>query len=475
MEEVTSRPEPDPGCPKCAELSARVAELEAELVQALKRIKELEARLNENSSNSHRPPSSDPPNAPKRPGKPKTGRKRGGQIGHKGTRRELFPPEEVDHFVHHRPECCENCHASLPTESRPGDPPPERHQVTELPEKLYEVTEHQLHTTTCDRCGHVNKGELPAEVAGSNFGPRLAAVATFLLAACHVSRRRVREFFTDVVRTPIALGTVSNMEREATAALKEPYEEAAEAVSAAGVKNVDETSWKQSGTTQWLWVAATPLLALFAVANRGADGLRKLLGEKLFGVLVSDRLRVYNARAKRFRQICWSHLNRDFRKLIARGGPEKVIGERLRAIGTGLFAVWRDFKAGEIDRETLIRCLRPLRAELKSILQDGARLEGYKCAIFCENLLLLEPALWTFMRVEGVAPTNNHAERTLRTGVLWRKMSFGSQSDRGCEFVARVLTVVQSRRLQNKPVVEFLVEALRSHRESRPAPSLLPS
>jgi transposase len=318
-------------------------------------------------------------------------------------------------------------------------------------------------------------GGIPTEFARSNFGPRLAAVATFLCAACHVSRRRVREFFTDVVGTPISLGTISNMEREANDALKRPYAEAAEAVSVAGVKNVDETSWKQSGKTRWLWVATTPLLALFAVGNRGANGLRTLLGGKLLGVLVSDRWGAYNARPKRFRQICWSHLIRDFQKLTDRGSPEKLIGEQAHDVADSLFSVWRDFKNGDIDRETLARCLRPCRAKLKSILGEGAQLEGYKCAVFCENLLLLEPALWTFMRSQGVEPTNNHAERTLRTGVLWRKLSFGSQSDRGCEFVARILTVVQSRRLQNKPVVEFLVEALRAHRESRPAPSLLPS
>ena len=475
MEDVKSRPEPNPSCPNCAKLAARVAELEILLAQALQRITDLEARLNENSSNSHRPPSSDPLNAPAKPRKPKSGKKRGGQIGHEGTRRDLFPPDQVDQFVHHRPECCEKCHATLPQESRPGDPRPERHQVTELPEKLFEVTEHQAHTATCEQCGHVNHGEIPPEVGRSNFGPRFAAVAVFLCGACQVSRRRVREFFTDVVGTPISLGTISNMERETNDALEPPYAEAAEAVRAASVKNVDETSWKQNGEKRWLWVAATPMLALFAVGNRGAKGLCALLGEKLFGILVSDRWVVYNARARRFRQICWSHLIRDFQKLIDRGGPEKSIGEQARDVAGSLFAVWRDFKAGQIDRETLLRCLRPLRAKLKTILEDGVRLEGYKCAVFCENLLYLEPALWTFMRCEGVEPTNNHAERTLRTGVLWRKLSFGSQSDRGCQFVARILTVVQSRRLQNKPVVEFLVEALRAHREARPAPSLLPN
>jgi transposase len=159
MEDVKSRPESNPSCPNCAKLETLLAQALGRIAELEARVAELEERLRQNSKNSHRPPSSDSPGTAAKARKPKSGRKRGGQIGHEGARRDLFPPEEVDQFVHHRAESCEKCHATLPTESRPGDPPPERHQITELPEKLFEVIEHQAHTVTCEHCGHVSQGE----------------------------------------------------------------------------------------------------------------------------------------------------------------------------------------------------------------------------------------------------------------------------------------------------------------------------
>jgi transposase len=290
-----------------------------------------------------------------------------------------------------------------------------------------------------------------------------------------VSRRRVAEIFRDVLSITIALGTISNLEQEAADALEEPYEEAAAEVRKDRPKNVDETGWKEQGRKRWLWVAATATVAFFVISTRGAVGLTALLGEKLLGIFTTDRWGVYNARTTRFRQLCWSHLLRDFQKLVDRGGGAARIGKRAKEIGGFLFLLWRDFKAGDIDRETLRKCLQPLRRELKELLQQGTRLRDAKSATFCANLLDLEPALWTFARCEGVEPTNNHGERMLRTGVLWRKRSFGSRSDNGRRFVERILTAVQSRRLQKRPVFSFLVEAVSAHRAGRPAPSILPT
>lgn len=461
-------PRSTPGCPGCAARDKKIAKLE-------KRLAALEERLGQNSKNSHKPPSTDSPDAPAKAPKPKSGRKRGGQLGRDGKKRDLLPPEDIDRFVAHRPETCERCNAQLPEKAGPDDPAPSRHQVFDLPERPIEVTEHQAHACTCPQCGHVTRAEIPEELRKSNFGPRLVAMVSFLTGACQVSRRRVAEIVRDVFRITIALGTISNLEQEAADALEEPYEQAAEEARKDQPKNLDETGWKQQGRKRWLWVAATATVAFFVISTRGAKGLTALLGEKLLGIFTTDRWGVYNSRAKRFRQLCWSHLLRDFQKLVDRGGAAARIGKRAKEIGGDLFLLWKDFKAGGIDRETLRKCLQPLRRELKELLRQGTRLRNAKTATFCKNLLALEPALWTFARCEGVEPTNNHAERVLRTGVLWRKRSFGSQSDNGTRFVERILTAVQSRRLQKRPVFSFLVEAVTAHRAGRPAPSILPS
>jgi transposase len=469
-------------CPNCARLeqeySRRVAELEKALEMALKRIAELEELLGLNSRNSSRPPSSDPPSAPPRPSQTPTGRKRGGQPGHKGQRRDLLPEEEVDQLFTYVPTSCAHCHRPLPVKPGPGDPPPCRHQVFELPEKLYEVTEHQAHARRCPTCGHLNRAELPSEVARSGSGPRLAAAISMLTGHLNVSRRDGQEFVQDVLGIPIALGTVSNLEAEMTDALADIHEEAGENVQQSGLKNIDETGWKLRSKKCWLWTAATSVVAFFIIhRSRGREALKKLVGEKLRGIFTSDRWGAYNVRGTRFRQICWSHLLRDFQRLVDRGGKEARIGKRAKDIGDYVFMVWKDFKTGGIDAETLRRCLRPLRTQLREVLQDGSRLANCKGATFCQNLLDLEPAIWTFARhaEAGVEPTNNHAERVLRKGVLWRKRSFGADSERGCRFVERMLTVVQSRRLQRQRVFSFLVEALNAHRSGNQPPSLIPA
>jgi transposase len=473
---------PAPGCPNCARLSARVAELEglvatlqALLEKAHKRIQALEERLGQNSRNSHNPSSRDPLDAPKRGTKEPTGRKRGGQLGHEGKKRDLLPPDQVDHFVIHAPETCENCHSGLFAPG-PDQTPSHRHQLVDLPEKAYEATEHQVYSVTCDECGHVNHGELPQEVAASCFGPRLAALAAFLTGANQTSQRQVEEVFEDVLGVPVALGTITNMQAEVAQALEAPYQEVGEAVREAPAKNLDETSWKENNQNVWLWTAATAAAAYFVIhTNRGIRGLKALLGGVFRGVFTSDRWKAYGVRALRFRQICWAHLLRDFQKLIDRGGAAAEIGHRAKELAGEIFMVWRDFKEGRIDRATLQTTLEPVRRQLRALLHRGVRVAEGKGATFCQNLLDLEPALWAFLRYDGVEPTNNHAERMLRKGVLWRKRSFGSRSDGGLRFAERILTVVQTRRIQGKRVFPFLVEAVKAHRARRPAPSLVPA
>jgi transposase len=481
VKEVESTGVPGSTCPNCAKLAERVAELESlvatlqsVLEKAHKKIQALEERLGQNSRNSNRPPSSDPPNAPKRDPKPPSGRNPGGQIGHEGKKRGLLPPDQVNHFVRHVPEACEKCHAPLPIPG-PDAQPSLRHQVADLPEVAYEVTEHQAFSGTC-RCGHVTHAEIPKEVAGSSFGPRLTALGSFLSGGNQVSRRQVEEIFEDVVGVPVALGTVSNMEAEVTQALEAPYQEAAEAVREAEAKNLDETSWKDCNKTVWMWTAGTAMVAYFVIhAHRGFRGLKTLLGGVYRGVFTSDRWKAYGIRALRFRQICWSHLIRDFQKLIDRGGEAAKVGHKFKELAGHLFTIWNDFKSGRIDRPTLQHAMRWVRKDFKVLLKRGARLADDKAATFCQNLLDLEPALWTFLRCEGVEPTNNHAERILRRGVLWRKRSFGSRSERGARFAERILTVVQTRRLQGKRVYPFLVAALEAYRARKPAPSLCAS
>ena len=272
------------------------------------------------------------------------------------------------------------------------------------------------------------------------------------------------------------MGTVVKLQAQVSAALAPAHAEAVQAVRAAAVKHVDETSWKLAGKLCWLWVAATGSAAAFLVhAHRGWDALVALLGAPVRGFICSDRWSVYGRLSPLGRQVCWAHLKRDFQKLVDRGGPAARLGHKLQRIAGRVFEQWHLFRGGTFGRRALQNHLDGEARELEGLLRAGRRCADAKAAAFCENLLALVPALWRFVVSAGVEPTNNHAERLLRRGVLWRKNAFGSHSEAGCRFVERLLTVVQTRRLQGRSVLRYLYEALVAHRDGLPAPSLLPA
>ena len=461
-------------CPECGHLRTTLEKAQQQIAQLQAELHELRSQLNRNSSNSSTPPSADPPGAPKPVVKTPTGRKPGGQPGHPGHHRHRLPPERVQVVVPYIPTTCTQCHATLPAQPGPGDPEPTWHQVAELPELAAVITEHQGHARTCPCCGHLNRGEIPPEVRAHVIGPRLAAVMSYCSGRLHVGRRVVEEVVETVFNVPTSLGSIVALEAETCAALASPYEEAKAAVREAPVKNTDETGWSEKGQKRWLWTAATATAAFFVIhLRRNFAGLKALLGETITGVVCSDRWSVYSKLPLELRQICWAHLKRDFQKLVDRGGPADAIGRAGLEVVECLFADWWAFRRGELDRAGLQARMDPIARELQGILEQGRSCADSKAATFCANLLALYPALWLFTMIEGVEPTNNHAERILRSGVLWRKNAFGCHSAEGCRFVERMLTVVQTLRLQKRPVLDYLYRAIVAHRAGLPAQQLL--
>ena len=415
-------PEPGPVCPDCVRLRreldialARIAALEAQ-------VKELLEQLRRNSSNSSIPPSANPLNAPKPVPKLPTGRKRGGQNGHRGHHRIRLPQTRVNVVVPYIPTTCERCCEPLPSEPGPGDGEIGWHQVAELPPMAAVVTEHQAHSRTCSRCGLINCGTIPAEVRRHVIGPRMAATMSYISGRFQISKRSVKEFAQAVFDVPVSLGTVAALEQQTSAALAGAHDQAGNAVRCAPVKNADETGWKQAGARRWLWTAATATVAYFVIhAQRGAQGLQALLGEAITGIIISDRWWGYHRLPLEQRQVCWAHLKRDFQKCKERGGEGKIVGELGLVVQEDVFTLWWEFREGLIDRQRFMSQIEPAVKELRIGLERGSGCADHKVAAFCDNILALYPALWLFAGIDGVEPTNNHAERVLRMGVLWRK------------------------------------------------------
>ena len=276
--------------------------------------------------------------------------------------------------------------------------------------------------------------------------------------------------------TEISLGSVPAQEQQVSAALAQAVQAAQAHVRQQAYANVDETGWRQMDRRAWLWVAATAWVTVFVVlGTRGAAGLQRLLGEGFAGIVGTDRWSAYRGLDPLRRQVCWAHLKRDFQAFVDRGGECSIIGNLLLAQVKAIFELWYRVTAGTLSRADYQCRMQPIQAEVRNLLRIGTLLDHRGTRKTCHNLLSLEPALWTFIAQAGVEPTNNAAERPLRRGVIWRRRSFGTQSEAGSVFVERILTAVTTLRQQQRDVLDFLTEACQAHISGAHAPSLLPA
>lgn len=446
-------------------LELRVAALEA-------RVAFLEALLRRDSTTSSRPPSSDPPTTRRRrTTRPPSGRRPGGQPGHRGHHRARQPAARVDAWRALRPAHCRACAAPLGGD----DLDPHCHQVVELPVARALVTEYQRHALTCRDCGVVTRAALPRGVDDHALGPRATAVVALLTGAYHLSRRTTTEVLGALFDVPLALGSVVACEATVSAALAAPVALVQAALERQPVLHVDETGWRVGRRRAWLWVAAAPQMAVFWIApHRDRAAMAAGLGG-FAGVLVSDRWRAYQAWPPHRRQICWAHLRRDFQALAESTDPFRALGAALLAHEEALFRSWHRVRDGTQSRAAFARQAAYRRRAMTALLRRGARHVGAPQAGVCREILGAFASAWTFVRVRGVEPTNNHAERVLRRAVLWRKNSFGTRSAAGSRYVERMLTATQTLRLQHRSVVAYLTELVVAARAGATRPSLLPA
>jgi transposase len=448
--------------------------MQAEIRRLTELVVELEERLGQNSSNSSKPPSSDKPGSGddekrKKRNKQKKKRKRGGQKGHRGSHRTLLPLDQVNHIVDHFPEQCESCWQSLP---HTPDSDPQRYQVTDVPPSEPETEEHRAHGVTCS-CGHTTQAAVPDHVKASSFGPRLSSIIAMLTGVYHMSRRQVVTALADFFGVKISLGAVSAVENRVSNAIKPAVDEAWRAARQAQVKHTDGTSWLQAGRALQLWTIATTAVTVFSVLTDGtAETLKAMLG-RIKGVLVSDRASALNFWAMKRRQICWAHLLRKFVSFSERDGPAGGYGRVLLEYTGILFDTYRIYKNGKISHRTFRHRMAPVRVQFEAVLEQAAQAKIKRLSGSCKNMLAHREALWTFIDNPQVEPTNNHAERELRKFVLWRKRSFGTQSERGNRFAERIMTIAHTARKQHKPVLAYLTVACQADRLGQPIPSLL--
>jgi transposase len=435
------------------------------------RVEKLECELRKSSRNSSRPPSSDPPSSPVRSKDP-SGRKRGAQDGHEGHGRPLLPAWAVDEVIEHWPARC-RCGHLFSADEREAVGVGARHQVEELPPITVNVVEHRCERLRCPSCGRRTCGELPDGVVGSSFGPRLQAAVTTLSVRNRVSRDDAVELVEELFGARISSGSVDAILSRAAQALSEPHDDLLAQLRAATALNMDETGWRTAGARRALWGLFNSEHAYFAIErDRHEDHAKDLLADTR-AIVTSDRWWAYTHLPLRRRQLCWAHLRRDFKAHAEGLAAEKEFGETGLQLCEQIFWAWEIFQNTH-DRSELKRTVRSLQRQYKPKIRSFAakRARNKRCRGMANNLLKAWPALWTFASQVGVEPTNNHAERSLRSAVIYRKLCLGSQSADGERRISRLLSAHTTCRLQHRSLFAYLTDALTAHARGDPVPLL---
>jgi transposase len=431
-------------------LLERVEALEAE-------IKELREKLNTNSNNSSKPPSQDP--FRKTSAKQSSGKKPGGQPGHPGHARKIYPPEQVTKTVNLQPDNCPHCgsadfnEAPISVECR---------QTVELPVIQPEVTQYNIYTCKCNACGKHVRPFIPRE-AEKGFGPRLMGFLTMLSGEAGVTKRKICSV-SEHLGMKISLGALCNIHRIASDILEEPFEAIRSEVLASENVNADESSWRLKAKRCWLWIGAIPTATFFKIdPSRSQEAFHRIFGGYQ-NILSSDRYGAYNSHQGK-KQACLAHIDRDFNKMKERGGADGALGRILCGELDLVFGLWKQFKQRTLSRSELQANAQPHVENIKDALTIIASAEGIasKSAALCCDLLKRFPTLWTFLHEEGVEPTNNLAERGLRPAVILRKVSGGSQSTWGLLFIERLQTVVCTLKQRSRNIFEFLAQSFEAH------------
>lgn len=458
--------------------------LRQENAEQKKRIADLERQLalrQQNSTTTSKPPASDGLAGRQRVRgrRQKSRRKPGGQPGHPGHSRPLVPAARVDATIDLVPERCRHCQRALHARDEAGDP--RRHQVTELPPIEAHITEYRCHRRQCRQCGHLTQAALPAEVAGQ-FGPQLTALIAYLTVVCRLPRLVVQRFLEGALQIPISLGSTQNAWEEASAAVEAPYAELEAALRHEAVLNADETGHRTNGDKRWLWTFVARTFVVYRIAtSRGSDVLRTVLGTAFAGILGSDRLPSYLKYVVGQRQFCWAHVTRNLLSALdlARTPSAKRFCRAALALDRRLFRLWHRFRGDRgargvpLTRAQLIDKVLPIEKRLFALGERhldaaNADVRNLATAFFVHN-----QHFFTFVHEEGVDPTNNAAERALRTAVQWRKIMFGTRSEHGERAVERLLTVVRTCQLQELNALAYLTAAVAAHRRHHTVASLL--
>ena len=395
----------------------------------------------------------------------------GKQPGAKGFWRSEPPvPESI---LPHRPEFCVICGG---TDLHGSDRPYMGFYVYEL-EKIYEGIRihcvlHHYYSAVCE-CGHETKAQ-PGEGFVSHIegrrkdlklterimvGPMLATFIAALSVRYRMSRLKIKEFLSCWLSMELSIGSIDRCVREAGVACFPVVEKLLEELQQEDIVKIDETPWYESGTLKWLWVALSTRIAIFHIGSRKKEELLKLITAAFIGWLVSDGYMAYRSYKKR--QRCLAHL---IRKAIALTG---TVDEKAQKMGDWFLREFRGLiKAMAEDGGGGSRC-NLILARLKKACNLGSKEDHEKLRALAREILNDWDAVVAFVKNPELPPTNNDAERALRHAVISRRISFGTRTTEGSQAYACLLSVIETCRLRNQDPWPYIAETIALGRKGR--------
>lgn len=456
-----------------AALRLEMAKLRETMERLEKLLETLQGKLAKDSHNSHKPPGSDGPQAPPRPPKPPTGRKRGGQPGHPGKARDPLSEGSEKRTVEVKLTTCPHCSCVLPPEAITGTV---THRVLDLVHELTEVIAFRLDEGFCPQCHKAIQAQLPPEAGVGELGPNFRALAAYLRTQGRMSLGPLRFFFQEILKVDISRGWLHESGVRVSDAVAPAWNALGEEIRGSGVINMDETGFGHKHR-DWIWVALSARTVFFHFStSRGFKALKEILPEDYGGILCTDRYAAYRKLKKAMGQFCWAHLRRELIALSEAMDPTVArIGKQMLEDQERTFDLWHQLRNKEIDRPTLRRRTAVILARLKHNLRLASRTDHKAARNLGQSLLENWGRLWTFLRVDGVEPTNNSAERNLRPLVILKRIFQRLPSENGKKFFERLVSTGVTARIRGLPFFDWLINAIHAAHQGHPVPALEPS
>jgi transposase len=426
-----------------------------ELKALVETLSEELANAKRSSRNSNHPPSGDSPaQRAKRTRRKSSSRRQGAQPGHKKHQRSMLPEDQVDEIIRYFPDAHCRCGATLDISQTPDY----RHQVFDLPEIKFHVSEHQIYSGICPRCHATHTARWPESVPSGQMDAGLISTIVLLAGQFRLSVRQIQQYLKQTWQLDFSVGAISQAQGKANDWMGPVYRDLGQQARRSEVAFADETRHFRGSEQRWLWTLVTGSVCFFMVHySRGQQAAAELLGD-FKGYLVTDHYSGYNQIEPSRRQLCWAHLIRHFVQISERTGQSGLIGQRLLLIAYVLFRTCRRYREDPEQRWRLERRVNRLRRAFVTQLQLGSASPASRTANQCRHLLRDEAMCWTFLSHPDIELTNNSSERALRAYVLWRKFAYASQSHRGDQFRPMVLSLVQTALIRSMDAARLMRE-----------------